>query len=143
MKQVYEIADILAGAGGGGPAPGGPGPAVAGPGGGPGEGGTVSLATTQKISCGSLAAYGSCALVVSGPITITNLSVDPACSGPMSAGAAASGPALTVPRWVTLNPRGLAANQQQVVAAGESLFIGVHAAAANDPRCQLTWTGHR
>jgi hypothetical protein len=145
MKQVYEIIDILASGGGGpaGPGPAGPGPAGPGPAGPPAGGTIASLATSQKVSCGTVGQFGACAWVVAGPVVVTNVAVDPTCPGPVATGVSASGPVLALPRWIMISPHGLPAGQTVQVGPGESLFMGVQSAFVNDPRCTITWTGYR
>lgn len=149
MKTILKIADILASAPG---AEAGPGAPVARGGGRPGapddatgprENGVVSPATSRsRVSCGPMAAYGSCMWVVAGPMVLTELSVDPTCPAEMAAGAVRFSGALELPRWVAVNPHGLG-GQRSMVRRGESLFLGVAGPGANDPRCSLTWSGFR
>jgi hypothetical protein len=150
-KVLLEVADILATAkGADGPAGG---PAVA-QGGAPAQGGVVvdgsrdggtitPKTASGKTTCGGqLPGYGLCVWVTAGPLVLTDLQASPACPAEMAAGAAKLVDGVGGARWVAHNPHGLGSQQAQV-RAGESLFIGVQAAGAADPRCSLTWAGYR
>jgi hypothetical protein len=151
---LFEVADILASAKGaakGGPAQGGAEegeePAEGAPlppNAGPREGGTVALASTSdRAPCGGVGAgFGYCAVIATGPLTLTELTVGAGCPGELVVASVKARGSVEVPRWVARNPHG-AADARATVNPREILVVGVQASAANDPRCSLTWAGYR
>ncbi len=155
-KPLFEVADILASAKGaakGGGAPQGrdddgdepgPGPApMAGPPG-PREGGTVVLnSASDRTPCGGVGTgLGFCAVIATGPLTLTELSTGAGCPGEVVVASVRTRASAETPRWIARNPHG-AADARAIVAPSELLVVGVQASAANDPRCSLTWAGVR
>jgi hypothetical protein len=154
-KPLFEVADILVSAKGAakpGGAPGrdddgddpGTGPApVAGPPG-PREGGTVVLnSASDRAPCGGVgSSLGFCAVIATGPLTLTELSTGAGCPGEMIVASVRARGSVEAPRWVARNPHG-AADARAIVLPSELLVVGVQASAANDPRCSLTWSGVR
>lgn len=149
-QPLMKVADILASAKGADEPAGAAGGVAQNPGAGTvvadpsRDGGVVTPATARasKTACEGPAGNGVCVWVAAGPMVLTDLSANAACPAEMVVGVAKLVDGIRGARWVARNPHGLG-NQQAIVRAGESLFIGVQAQGAADPRCSMSWAATR
>jgi hypothetical protein len=148
MKQVLEVADIIASAPGKPPRKkrGRGAPAVvdietryaSGPIEGDEDGATIVPGiNSDRGSCGNLQGYAYCVWAATGPLVVTELEANPSCRVELVAGAAKTAQAIDSPRWIAKNPHG---PTRVFVRDGESLFIGVQS-PNSDPFCGISWSG--